>query len=67
MILKAATTHLTKVLAAEFSLRQAPVRVNAIAPGTFPSELSGTADHMVELLKTTPIGLSKVPMGRPGR
>jgi NAD(P)-dependent dehydrogenase (short-subunit alcohol dehydrogenase family) len=36
---KGATNHLTAMLAADFSQRDIRVRVNAIAPGTFPSEI----------------------------
>lgn len=67
MVLKAGLTHLTKVLATEFALRQAPIRVNAIAPGVFPSELSSSYEQLQELISTKPIGVSKVPIGRPGR
>jgi NAD(P)-dependent dehydrogenase (short-subunit alcohol dehydrogenase family) len=37
---KAAASHLTKMLASEISLKKIPVRVNAIAPGVFVSEMT---------------------------
>ncbi|KAL5536921.1 hypothetical protein ACEPAF_744 [Sanghuangporus sanghuang] len=39
---KAAVSHLTKLLATDLSLKRAPIRVNAISPGTFASELTAT-------------------------
>jgi len=37
---KAAASHLTKMLATEFSLKGVDVRVNAIAPGVYESEMT---------------------------
>jgi len=37
---KAAVTHLTKLLSTEFALHKLPVRVNGLAPGLFPSEMT---------------------------
>ncbi|KAK0188161.1 short-chain dehydrogenase [Armillaria mellea] len=39
---KSATSHLTKTLATEFALKGIPVRVNAIAPGVYESEMIKT-------------------------
>src|ERR1700731_3508464 len=39
---KAAAAHLTKVFATDLALKRIPVRVNAIAPGPFESEMTGT-------------------------
>ncbi|EPS94539.1 hypothetical protein FOMPIDRAFT_1026145 [Fomitopsis schrenkii] len=37
---KAAATHLTKMFATEFELKKIPVRVNAVAPGVYESEMT---------------------------
>ncbi|CAE6406234.1 unnamed protein product [Rhizoctonia solani] len=38
---KAAMNHLTKMLSTELALRNIPIRVNSIAPGPFPSQITG--------------------------
>ncbi|KAF8895467.1 short-chain dehydrogenase [Infundibulicybe gibba] len=43
---KAAASHLTKLLSTEFALKGIPVRVNAIAPGVYASEM--TMDDIAE-------------------
>ncbi|CAE6432247.1 unnamed protein product [Rhizoctonia solani] len=49
---KAAGIHLTKMLSTELALHKIPIRVNAISPGPFPSEMTGmqgstfTADNV---------------------
>ncbi|CCA74515.1 related to NAD(P)H-dependent oxidoreductase [Serendipita indica DSM 11827] len=37
---KAAANHLTRLLSTELALKKKPVRVNAIAPGPFPTEMT---------------------------
>ncbi|KDQ20795.1 hypothetical protein BOTBODRAFT_100856 [Botryobasidium botryosum FD-172 SS1] len=37
---KAATTHLTKLLSTEFVRHQLPIRINGLAPGLFPTEMT---------------------------
>lgn len=67
-ISKAACTQLTYNLATDFSLRKIPVRVNAISPGTFPSELAGTRESITAVAKTNILGtLTPSPAGRPGQ
>ena len=39
---KAAASHLTKLLSTEIALKNIPVRVNAIAPGAYESEMTMT-------------------------
>ncbi|KAJ9482843.1 hypothetical protein VN97_g10580 [Penicillium thymicola] len=65
---KAAAVHLTKMLAHEIVSSQLKIRVNNIAPGVFPSEM--TTDESDEKQKSTiPKGKfeGKVPAGRPGK
>jgi NAD(P)-dependent dehydrogenase (short-subunit alcohol dehydrogenase family) len=38
--IKAAASHLTKLLSTELGLKNIPVRVNAIAPGTYESQMT---------------------------
>ncbi|KAG6337310.1 hypothetical protein ID866_1772 [Astraeus odoratus] len=63
---KAAASHLTKMLATEFALKQIPVRVNAIAPGVYESEL--TYDVIEGQVATDAVGMPviSVPAKRPG-
>jgi NAD(P)-dependent dehydrogenase (short-subunit alcohol dehydrogenase family) len=65
---KAAASHLTRLLAAEIAANGHKIRVNAIAPGVFPSEM--TADESDEFQKShldKEKYEGKVPAGRPGR
>jgi NAD(P)-dependent dehydrogenase (short-subunit alcohol dehydrogenase family) len=43
--IKAAASHLTKLLSTEIGLKNIPVRVNAIAPGAYESEMSSIGDN----------------------
>ncbi|MCJ1310255.1 hypothetical protein MMC25_003917 [Agyrium rufum] len=64
---KAAVIHLTKMLSFEITNNNLKIRVNSIAPGVFPSEMtaSDSADNMKsELPKEQFEG--KVPADRPG-
>ncbi|KAG8773817.1 Splicing factor [Ceratobasidium sp. 428] len=65
---KAATIHLTKMFATELALKNIPVRVNSIAPGMFPSEMT---DHQGKHLPAEKVdsigkGVTGVPMKRGG-
>merc|ERR1712187_372443 len=65
---KAAAVHLTKMLAHEITSSQLKIRVNNIAPGVFPSEM--TAEGSDEKQKSTlpkEKFEGKVPAGRPGK
>ncbi|GAW19687.1 hypothetical protein ANO14919_091760 [Xylariales sp. No.14919] len=66
---KAAANHLTRMLSAELAVGNGlPVRINAIAPGVFPSEMTAgdsRGDQKSEL--ATDKYKDKFPAGRPGR
>lgn len=65
---KAAAIHLTKMLAHEITSSNLKIRVNNIAPGVFPSEM--TAKESDEKQKSSipkEKYESKVPAGRPGK
>lgn len=63
---KAAAGHLTKMLATEIALKGIPVRVNAIAPGVYESEMTQTTISGLEEVAKTSQSLIPVPAGRPG-
>ncbi|KAI5887550.1 NAD(P)-binding protein [Schizophyllum commune H4-8] len=64
---KAATAHLTKILATELARRSIPVRVNALAPGVFESEMTRANLYLkVTDGQAQKIGLQPVPAGRIG-
>lgn len=65
---KAAAAHLTRMLAAEIAENELKIRVNSIAPGVFPSEM--TAEDSDEFQKShvpSEKYAQKVPAARPGR
>lgn len=65
---KAAAIHLTKMLAHEVTSSGLKIRVNNIAPGTFPSEMTASSSdekQKSELSKQKYEG--KIPAGRPGK
>lgn len=65
---KAAASHLTRMLSSEIASNGIKIRVNAIAPGVFPSEM--TADESGEDQKShipKEKYEDKVPAARPGR
>ncbi|KAF8678065.1 Enoyl-(Acyl carrier protein) reductase [Rhizoctonia solani] len=66
---KAGIIHLTKMFAKEFGLRKIPVRVNSIAPGTFPSEMTGHQDEHTlgkEDVDKASQGVQPIPFERSG-
>jgi len=65
---KAAASHLTRMLSTELALKGIKVRVNAIAPGVFPSEMTGKqSDTMNKTdLDDASKGLTDLPAGRSG-
>ncbi|KDQ60424.1 hypothetical protein JAAARDRAFT_191803 [Jaapia argillacea MUCL 33604] len=65
---KAALSHLTQSMSTEFARQGIPIRVNAIAPGYFQSEMTGPAEELLVKSETAPIGiLSPFPVKRAGR
>ncbi|KAJ1307172.1 hypothetical protein OPQ81_001289 [Rhizoctonia solani] len=66
---KTANIQLTKMLATEFALKNIPVRVNAIAPGVYPSEMTGEqGSHTLPEKEASEIaqGLRPIPLQRSG-
>ncbi|OCL06396.1 dehydrogenase with different specificitie [Glonium stellatum] len=63
---KAAAIHLTKLLATEIAENGLKIRVNSIAPGVFPSEM--TANDSAENQKSSlpKEKFQQIPAGRPG-
>jgi len=66
---KAAVNHLTTVMATDFAIQKVPIRVNAIAPGYFPSQMSAVTDLARSTATETPTtgAVSATPVKRPGR
>ncbi|KAL1730214.1 hypothetical protein EV714DRAFT_211506 [Schizophyllum commune] len=63
---KAAATHITRMLATELARRKIPVRVNALAPGVFESEMTYFALEKGLESITQLLGMHAVPAGRIG-
>ncbi|KAL4073259.1 hypothetical protein V8B97DRAFT_2023052 [Scleroderma yunnanense] len=61
-----ATSHLTRLLATEFALKQIPVRVNAIAPGVYESEMTNDVIVGQEATDASGCPIISVPARRPG-
>jgi len=65
---KGAASHLTRMLASEIAAQGHKVRVNALAPGVFPSEMTaGGSDQFQKSHLEKSDYEGKVPAGRPGR
>ncbi|KAF9257515.1 NAD(P)-binding protein [Marasmius fiardii PR-910] len=62
---KGAATHLSKLLATEIHLKKIPVRVNAVAPGVYASEMT-FATITPDLVDRIGKGISPVPLARDG-
>ena len=62
---KGAASHLTKMLATELALKKVPVRVNAVAPGVYASEMTWD-DIKPEEVDRIGKGISPVPARRAG-
>ncbi|KAI6044837.1 hypothetical protein EDC04DRAFT_2640021 [Pisolithus marmoratus] len=63
---KAAASHITRMLATEFALKDIPVRVNAIAPGVYESELTHDVIDGQEATDAVGMPVMSVPAKRPG-
>ncbi len=65
---KSAAIHLTRLLSAEVANNGIKVRINSIAPGVFPSEMTteGSDDYQKSHIPAEKYK-EKVPAGRPGR
>jgi NAD(P)-dependent dehydrogenase (short-subunit alcohol dehydrogenase family) len=63
---KSAASHLTKMLATELALKGISVRVNAIAPGVYESEMTSDNINDEELLNRVANAIQPVPAKRAG-
>ncbi|KAI6245100.1 Short-chain dehydrogenase/reductase VdtF [Erysiphe necator] len=64
---KAAAIHLTKMLASEVAENRLKVRINSIAPGVFPSEMTACVSGSDQKSHIEKEKYEKVPARRPGR
>ncbi|KAF5347182.1 hypothetical protein D9758_011065 [Tetrapyrgos nigripes] len=65
---KAGADHLTSSMATEFALSKIPVRVNAIAPGAFSSEMTGSEEALTQYMTgAMPGTMTEAPALRPGK
>jgi len=63
---KAAASHLTKLLSTELALKKVPVRVNAIAPGVYETEMTTERWQTTRNVDAIGLGIVPVPVRRPG-
>jgi NAD(P)-dependent dehydrogenase (short-subunit alcohol dehydrogenase family) len=65
---KAATIHLSRMLASEIADNGLKIRVNAISPGVFPTELTtGGSDENQKSHLSKELFEGRIPAGRPGK
>jgi len=64
---KAAAIHLTKMLASEVAQNEIKVRINSIAPGVFPSEMTAGESGEDQKSHVEKDKYAKVPARRPGK
>jgi NAD(P)-dependent dehydrogenase (short-subunit alcohol dehydrogenase family) len=65
---KAAASHLTKLLSTELALHNIPIRVNAIVPGAWPSEMTRHQGKLLpaDVANKIAMGITKIPADRGG-
>ncbi|KAI0317666.1 hypothetical protein OF83DRAFT_115950 [Amylostereum chailletii] len=63
---KAAASHLTKMMSTEFALKGVPVRVNAIAPGVYASEMTVDIVDSPEIVEKIGKAIVPIPAARSG-
>lgn len=64
---KAAAIHLTKLLASEVAENGLKIRINSIAPGVFPSEMTAGESGQDQKSHIEKDKYAKVPARRPGK
>jgi len=64
---KAAAIHLTKMLASEVAENELKIRINSIAPGVFPSEMTANESDENQKSHIEKEKYLKVPAKRPGK
>ncbi|BFZ58609.1 hypothetical protein PYCC9005_005673 [Savitreella phatthalungensis] len=64
---KAAAIHLTKLLSADLGERKIPIRVNNLAPGVYPSEMTASESDENNKSSLEKSKFDDLPSRRPGR
>ena len=64
---KAAVEQITTSMAADLALRKVPVRINAIAPGVFPTDIVPAEVYKEYRTKALPGLIAPVPLLRWGK
>jgi len=64
---KAALEQITTSMAADLALRKVPIRINAIEPGVFPTEIAPPETYEEYRTKAFPGFTAPVPLSRWGK